>query len=345
MFLEKLTEYIKENSSNYHTDNFSFARFGEPERDIINTKESYENIFPYLYKLSSFYNRLADEASKQLLIQLVAFRILGHRKVKLPLSVPEYWEARNNLELLSDKNSSLLTGFKNWKIYLNDLMQFHIHVKVYTSTGGVMNNFLLNQYDYTINDTDIIKAEKGDIVIDAGGCWGDTSLYFANEIGEEGKVYTFEFIPQNLDILKMNLGLNPLLKNQIEIVEKPLWDKTGLPMYYVDNGPGSQVSFNQLNEYSGIVNSISIDDFLANNKLDKVDFIKMDIEGAEPFALKGAINTIKKYKPKMAIAIYHNMDDFSGIIHQINDLGLGYRFYLDHYTIYHEETVLYCKAQ
>ena len=67
----------------------------------------------------------------------------------------------------------------------------------------------------------------------------------------------------------------------------------------------------------------------------------MDIEGAELLALNGAIETIKKFKPKLAIAIYHSMSDFISIPKWIDDLNLGYKLYLDHYTIHTEETILY----
>lgn len=71
----------------------------------------------------------------------------------------------------------------------------------------------------------------------------------------------------------------------------------------------------------------------------------MDIEGAEPFALQGAIETIKKHKPKLAIAIYHSMDDFTNIPKWILDLNLGYEIYLGHYTIHAEETICFAKPK
>jgi hypothetical protein len=69
----------------------------------------------------------------------------------------------------------------------------------------------------------------------------------------------------------------------------------------------------------------------------------MDIEGAEQLALEGAIETIKRFKPKLAIAIYHNMDQFVNVPIWINKLDLGYKLYLDHFSIYSGETVVFAK--
>ena len=70
----------------------------------------------------------------------------------------------------------------------------------------------------------------------------------------------------------------------------------------------------------------------------------MDIEGSEQSAIKGGINTIMKYKPKLAISIYHSMDDFVNIAQYLKSLNLGYDFYLKHGTIHCEETVLLAKV-
>ena len=67
----------------------------------------------------------------------------------------------------------------------------------------------------------------------------------------------------------------------------------------------------------------------------------MDIEGSEPEALKGVEKTIKKFRPKLAISLYHSLSDFSTIPQYLNSLNLDYLFYLDHRTIYQNETVLF----
>lgn len=70
----------------------------------------------------------------------------------------------------------------------------------------------------------------------------------------------------------------------------------------------------------------------------------MDIEGSELKALHGAIETIRKFCPKLAISIYHRPDDIFEIPIFINSLAAGCQPYIDHYTIHNEETILYAKV-
>src|SRR5205814_1847627 len=60
---------------------------------------------------------------------------------------------------------------------------------------------------------------KGDHLIDAGGCFGDTALEFAMTIGDQGHVYTFDPIPKHCAIMRENLALNPILAPRISVHE------------------------------------------------------------------------------------------------------------------------------
>jgi hypothetical protein len=123
-----------------------------------------------------------------------------------------------------------------------------------------------------------------------------------------------------------------------------LWEKKGQKVYYNDRGPGSRIELTEFNGFEGETETQTIDDFCKERNLNKVDFIKMDIEGAELYALKGGENSIRRYKPKLAIASYHSLDDFVNIPLWIDNLNLGYKIYLNHLTIHWEETIIFAKV-
>ncbi len=85
------------------------------------------------------------------------------------------------------------------------------------------------------------------------------------------------------------------------------------------------------------VKVVKIDDIMNQD----VTLIKMDIEGFEMQALEGAVQTIKRCKPKLAICLYHKYTDLVDIQMFLTDLNLGYKFYMRHHTYYMGETVLY----
>ena len=111
-------------------------------------------------------------------------------------------------------------------------------------------------------------------------------------------------------------------------------------MYY-ENGVSGVVFFNGKKNSSQKLSTISIDDFVKEKNLAKIDFIKMDIEGAEIATLLGAKETLTKYQPKLAISIYHDIEHYYKIPYYINSLNLNYSFYLDHFSINRAETILF----
>jgi FkbM family methyltransferase len=370
MFYSELIKTLLSNAKNDFSDdeNYDVFRFGKLERHsptirgavrkriekTFNKNGFYvinrENLVPqnldildgYFEGLSYLYDWLSDGLSKDLLLQLIAYKILGRRRVKLPLSTPSYWEGISKMDSLANHNDFIDVKFMNLRLSMIDLNKVGIPLKFYFSPSGAYIDFGVKQYEFS-NGATTIKAQKGDYVIDAGGCWGDTALYFANEVGDAGKVFTYEFIPSNLAILKKNLSLNPAIKERIVLIEKPVWENSESTMFYIDQGPGSRVFMKNENTFDGQVKSLSIDQLVKDQGIQRIDFIKMDIEGAEPHALKGALETIKKFKPKLAIAIYHGMDDFVNIPRFINELDLNYKLHLAHCSIHEEETILFAE--
>ncbi len=342
-FYHMLLRRLSENWNNDFSDNFDFGIFGTPERMVVDPRESLKEIELYLDNLQSMYSLLDDERSRDLFLQLLAFRILGHRKVRLPLSHRLYFEAIDKLSRLVDTENNTQVRFldRTKLLYQADLTPVNLPIKIFTTPMTILTQFLLKQYEYTTDEMMIIGAQPGDVVIDGGACWGDVALFFANRVGKSGKVYSFEFIPGNLDIFSINMGLNPSLGGNVELIAQPLWSESGVRTYYRDTGPASNVTLAKFDGCDGVVDTITIDDLVSMERLKRVDFIKMDIEGAEQYALNGARETLQEFTPKLAITVYHSMNDFSNIIHVINDMNLGYKFYLGHFTIYHGETVLF----
>jgi FkbM family methyltransferase len=288
------------------------------------------------------YGLLGDAHSKSLLIKLIAYRILGHRKVKLPRNTPKYWADiswvntfSTNAELLPIKSMGLSLAVK-------DMGAMGYDMRCYAGDGGLACVLVQKQYEYHHGDVHC-KAEAGDVVIDAGACWGETSIYFAHEVGPAGQVLSYEFIPSNLAVARCNLDMNPHLKDRVQLVEMPLWSTSGMTLGYIDRGPGSEVTDDPIHFHScdGMVQTTTIDDTVAALDMPGIGFIKMDIEGAELDSLRGAEATIRKHRPKLAISLYHRPDDIETIPRYLAGLDLGYRFYLDHHTIYNNETVLF----
>jgi hypothetical protein len=127
-------------------------------------------------------------------------------------------------------------------------------------------------------------------------------------------------------------------------VEYPLWSASDEDLFVEACGPGTRVSVSSWDPSAPRISTIAIDE-VHDQSLERVDLIKMDIEGAEPYALRGAEKTLKKFPPKLGIAVYHRIEDFLNDSSISHALDLGYRFYLRHFTIHSEEAILFARTE
>jgi FkbM family methyltransferase len=369
-FLVDYNRLILASLWNDHSDNYDARRFGSelPDRPhnirslasravsrllagiglvrirvvVSSIESSMRFILPILPELEWLYAHLADQESRDLLVSLIAFRVLGHQKVKLACNRPAYWANIRRMEEHARDAESMDSSFMQWRLHKMDLRPFGVPVTLFTLPAGASTMFVEEQYRCVGADGPI-EAADGDVVIDAGACWGDTALYFAARVGTLGRVFSFEFLPANLQIFHRNLDLNPHLKDRVSLVEHAVWSSSDQTLFINGNGPATRVELAPSVPDAPGIKTLSIDDLVASRGLDRLDFIKMDIEGAEMSALRGAEAALRRFRPKLAITVYHSLSDFWSVPQFLDALGLGYRFFLRHFTIHAEETVLFAE--
>lgn len=307
---------------------------------LVDTYSERLEIAKHISGLDKLFHLLEDRQSKEILVKVMAYRMMGNQKIRLPLNNSSYWNERKQIRTWICSTETLETTYEKWHLNLYNLEPVGIPIQMFNVAPGIHPIFIVKQYEYQDRQFNI-KARDGDVVIDCGGCWGDTALYFANEVGPTGQVYTLEFIPSNLRILHHNLSLNPELKNRITVIPQPIWNCSNEQVFFKDRGGASLVSFNPILDGDGEIQSLSIDGLVHQHNLDRVDFIKMDIEGAEMMALNGGIDTIRKYRPTLAVSLYHSISDFQNIPDFLNQLCDDYVYTIKHSTIVPFETILF----
>lgn len=182
---------------------------------------------------------------------------------------------------------------------------------------------------------DVLKFDENEVIADVG-CFDCYSMlqYFTYGNKKYKKIYSFEPEPQQY--LKC--------KGIIKKSGYARWDMYNCGVY----DENSKLYFNSNSSCTKIsdtgdieVDVIKLDDFFKNHEIPT--FIKMDIEGAELAALRGCAETIRNYKPKLAICVYHKPEDIFEIPEYILSLNPDYKMWLRHYTNLVNETVLYCE--
>lgn len=190
-------------------------------------------------------------------------------------------------------------------------------------------------YDWAVTGIqyfDMFSPDDKEIFIDGGAYNGDTVYDFlAWNKENEYKVYSFEPMKGMYEFIKKRLEKDNI--TNVNVLNFAAWAREE-QLNFADMGDGSRVS----RDGRVRVNGVRIDDIVGT---DEVTFIKLDVEGAELEALKGASGTIRTYHPKLAICIYHKPSDILDIGKYILELNPNYRLAIRHYTLTNCETVLY----
>ncbi len=184
---------------------------------------------------------------------------------------------------------------------------------------GLKLQYLLRWYEAeTVSIfSDLLKP--GMTVIDIGASTGYFTCLFSRLVGPKGRVYAFEPDPDNYDILIKNIELAGT--TNVVSVKKAVSDYVGLSKFYKSDSSGLNSLLKNENTIKEIeVEVTTIDTFFKSERDDIIDFIKIDIEGAEPQAIKGMSKTVQRSK-HLNMIVEHNPEALQGILVNLQEFS------------------------
>ena len=298
------------------------------DKNKIEKIESEDNFIKALIEgenFNIFYDMLKEEYSKKLFEKIVRYRYMLafypnsfiDNKQKINLSI-KY----GSLNIFHWGLKRILFYFQKSK-YPNEIENFLLFYI-----------FGLKQY----NVKNIFEVKEDATIFDIGAWKGDTAYFFSKKCSNKARIYAFEpddYAFQILEKIKEKYKLNNVITKNILL-----------------SNAEKEIDFISMIENTPTIkkNAITIDKFVEENNIEKIDYIKMDVEGAEKNILEGAIKTIRKFKPSLAIAIYHGgklfMEDFYNIpIFIKNVINEDYEYYIRTFSPWGGETILFCKPK
>lgn len=233
----------------------------------------------------------------------------------------------------------LLTKYRNAEVITGDIMYWQ--AKDYLVQKGFPSEHIWpRQVEFSKQyfEKDIMKPHEHEVFIDGGVLNLESSLDFIDWCGGRyDAIYAFEPDSECYQISLNRMKTEPKFDaEKVHLLNSAVWKKDETVKFAEGLfGSGHVGSGTQTAE----VDARSIDSVLNGAP---VSFIKLDIEGSELSALQGAEASIKKYKPRLAICVYHKPDDIIEIPLYVHSLVPEYKMYLRHYSTCGCETVLYC---
>lgn len=188
---------------------------------------------------------------------------------------------------------------------------------------------------------DLFEPLEEEVFVDAGAYDGNTAIQFTNwrkDFGYSDGAHIIAFEASEEAIKRCCLNVEQHGIDNFTIIKKGCYSKKGTISFLDDINSYAMASAHVSEFGNNTIETETIDNVLDGNK---ATFIKMDIEGSELEALKGAEKTLKEYKPRLAISMYHKPEDIIEIPSYILSVVPDYKLYLRHYTSDIWETILY----
>lgn len=186
--------------------------------------------------------------------------------------------------------------FNGCKVICN--LQDHIQRQMFFfGAFEPVESYLFNQF-----------IQPGMIVIDIGANIGNYTLIACKAVGQSGMVYSFEPVDTNFKMLSRHIEMN-ILSDIVQLENLGVWSENKFLQFSLfDTELDDNFTNYIMGEYDNVAKttgclSVSLDKYFEDKNIDRLDLIKMDIEGSEYFALQGAKNLIEKFRPVILMEI------------------------------------------
>lgn len=339
-----LKKYIEENRPDikilFYVDSYATG-----EKDGLKIVE-----FKDLDKYAKDINLLVMATRKGLHELDVIFNYLNLPFIVITKQIEQYFRVYKSAEKI-EQVLNILDNEEDKKIYKmvwelwlgedSDKIQKYAWEKHCIKLNGPVRNYGKQYHEYI--NKDAIKT-----VFDAGVCNGAQFFTFKSNFKNLKKVYGFE--PMYEKSKNANYDTYIQKMPEIEIVPFGLWEEPS-ELTFIEHPYHQASSYVQgacarsavATDVVSKIKTTTIDEFKKDKNVEKVDFIKMDIEGSELPALKGGEKTFFSDRPQLAISIYHSAEDMVEIPLYLGELlkDQNYSFRIGHYSAKHHETVFY----
>lgn len=337
--------FIEENRSDLNVTCF-IDTFNSGNRDgieIIKLEEieARKHLFDIIVIASSLWNQIEDELTKrkydhhiisnELLYGTLDIKALGSFR----FDIKEREEIRNRfnriLSFFDDKD-------KHHFELLRDLRLSDNESDIFDFLKSADKKFKVPYLDF------VDKNFKGNVILEGGVSDGTDTVHFYNFFNNENlKIYGFEPF---IEAFEASPNRQLLIKRGLEIFPWALWEENKDLTFNKNKCSSSTSSVIRSNSSSvnadyTTVKGLKIDTFVEEKGIDSINLLKLDIEGAEIEALHGAKEMIRKYKPQLAISIYHKKEHLFEIPELLKELNPDYKFKLGSYSPTFIDTVLY----
>jgi len=218
---------------------------------------------------------------------------LIHSVVQKLLSAPKFI----GRDFLIENLPKIFISKAKGKVVLQTKFGFKIQID--PTFDKNIENVIYQRGVYELGTVSVLQQflNKGDVFVDVGANIGFLSLLGCSKVGDTGKVYAFEPVPSTFDILKTNKTLNGF--NQLRLNQFALGNDTKtVEIYNEKENRGGASILNHINSEGIQINVKRLDELGIK---EKINTIKIDVEGFEFEVLKGAEQTIKKNKPNLII--------------------------------------------